>query len=261
MKALNRTQQSITLPTKQIKSSLIEELDILGGHLPLGVGAIWGNAANRSPPPRIQYVTFFRNAIDKFVSGIMYQKKDQSFSFEAIVELIQKRVKGELRQGKYREGYSAYLLTPQQKERYYSLDGQQLPNSSVQGRTQQILENLDQENVLVGIVERMSESLELLNFLIDSDQEQAALFQSFGMKPRGQSTSNADEELSASTSPKKNNPSKFSTSSVVAELQKDEVFWDLLSEYVKYDDAVYRHALQIHESQYQSLTRTEQLKH
>lgn len=242
MKAIGRTTQDATLPNHQIETTILSELDILAGHLPLGVGSLW-NPGNTT----VQYVVFFRNAVDKFVSGIMYQKRDQDYSFGAIVELIQKRVKGELYQQKYREGYSAYLLTPQQKQQHYH---DELHNSSIPIRTQQILQNLDQGNVLIGIVERMSESLELIQFLIDSNHEQTPLFQAFGMKPR---THDIEGSHTTPLTIKKNNPSKFSTASVVAELQKDAKFWELMVEYVKYDDIIYRHALQIHGAQHRSL--------
>jgi hypothetical protein len=211
---------------------------------------LWGTTLPALVPPQVLYVTFFRNAIDKFVSGIMYQKKDQDYSFDGIVELIQKRVKGELGQGKYREGYSAYLLTPQQKQHHYADYSQ---NSTVEARTNQIIQNLDRGNVLVGILERMSESLELLAFAIDKDQEQLPLFESFGMKPRLQAVASDEPAESGAISTKKNNPSKFSTSSVVEELQKDAQFWGLLEEYVKYDDQIYQRALRIHEAQYRSI--------
>ena len=255
MKAINRIQDSArSFNSVKIESSMLSQLDILAGHLPLGVGAAWdweepiakpSNSSSYSKPKHnILYVTFFRQAATKFVSGIMYQKKDQNYSFDDIVDLIRKRVRGELAKGKYREGYSAYLLTPHQKEQYYGRNFS-LGDSTVEDRTRQILRNLEQENVLVGIVERMSESLELLQFVIDQDSEQAPLFESYGMK-HNHPGKNGEETVPA----KVNNPSKFSTASVVAELQQDPEFYSLLEEYVKYDAQVYTHALGLHKLQY-----------
>ena len=251
MKALNRTQGIMSSPKMNIENSMLSQLDILAGHLPLGAGAAWNEDYTQSRQEQIiiHYVTFFRQPITKFVSGIMYQKKGQEYSFDDIVDLIRQRVRGELSKGRYREGYSAYLLTPQQKERYYSLES----SSTVADRTRQIMHNLSGQNgyyLLVGIVERMSESLELLQFVIDQDLEQTHLFESYGMKLREDVTgSNGIAPVPA----KVNNPSKFSTDSVVAEFRKDAEFFALLEEYVKYDEQIYAQALHLHKLQYDQL--------
>lgn len=52
---------------------------------------------------------------------------------------------------------------------------------------------------------------------------------------------------------KVNNPSKFSTDPVVAELRKDATFCALLEEYVKYDEQIYAHALHLHKMRYDQL--------
>jgi len=243
LQAMNATH-IISLPNGQVRAPLTSsQLDILGGHLPL-LGTASSLAVWDETPSRVQYLVFFRRAMDKFVSGIMYQKKDQNYSFQQIVDLIQTRVRGELKQRKYREGYSAYLLTPQQKELFYGGSSQ----TSVEERTQQILQNLEQENILVGIVEQMSESLELLQFVIDKKREQTPLFEAYGMK-RHENDGN-DSSHRNHSSGKVNNPSKFSTSSVVAVLEQDKEFFAQISEYVKYDDLIYNHALRLHALQY-----------
>ena len=280
MKSVDRFQNETTLPNKKITSSMVvSQLDILAGHLPLGAGDhAWRRDDNNnngvvvvdqtstSNPTHhnnnntiIHYVTFFRHPVTKFVSGIMYQKKDQNYSYDDIIELIRHRVRGERAQGKYREGYSAYLLTPQQKEVYYG-NNFSVNSSTVEDRTQQILRNLSdlrKYHLLVGIVERMSESLELLQFVIDGDYEQTYLFESYGMKKRQQGDLKGDNNGEANTTvpAKVNNPSKFSTESVVDELRKDADFYAVLEEYVKYDHQIYAHALNLHKMQYRQLLR------
>jgi hypothetical protein len=257
MKVIDRNQKDNTLPNLHVDGRHLHELDILAGHLSLGVGSAWSSAAALSEKnhfkhkgnDEVQYIAFFRNAIDKFVSGVMYQKKDQHYSFHDIVDLIRKRVQGELEQHKYREGYSAYLLTPQQKQRFYGAHSSRR-SSTIEERTRQILSNLEHENILVGLVERMSESLELIQYVLDSDYELTPLFESFGMITNGME--NEESTTRRKSEVKKNNLSKFSTSSVIEELQKDREFSDLLTEYVKYDALIYSHALKLHTLQYQN---------
>jgi hypothetical protein len=142
VRAISRTRQDITLNNLRMEQNQLTQLDLLAGHLSLGVGAAFSTEEDD-----VQYLTFFRNAVDKFISGIMYQKRDKHYSFQQIVELVHKRVRGELKKHKYREGYSAYLLTPQQKELFYgSTKATNLVNNTVESRTQTILDNLDNLN-------------------------------------------------------------------------------------------------------------------
>ena len=269
VKAINRTKADISLPHLRMQSSQLAHLDLLAGHLSLGAGAAFSNSSDT-----VQYITFFRNAVDKFISGIMYQKKDQNYSFEQIIELVHKRVRGELKQNKYREGYSAYLLTPQQKQNYYgrstttttttttTSSAQNKDNNTIESRVYQILENLQQENIVFGIVERMSDSLELIQYVLDAEKQQTELFESFGMTriTGGDGNGNLSATPIASPAKKVNNPSKYSTASVVEELKKDPKFLAQLDEYVKYDQMIYLQALNLHNQQYRELQQQERIR-
>ncbi|CAB9527706.1 unknown protein [Seminavis robusta] len=248
--------QQSSSPQQMDTDTVATKLDVLAGHVPLGVDE-WlvplDNNNHHHYRTTVTYLAFFRHAIDKFVSGIMYQKKDQNYSYPDILELIKKRVKGELHQNKHREGYSAYLLTPTQKQHFYTKK-----KSTVEERTQQILRNIQEEPILVGIVERMPESLQLLQFVIDSRQEQTPLFEKFGMVTQEAKVHIDDSNNNNPSQKKRNNPSKYSTSKVVQELKKDEELWPLLQEYVKYDTLIYERALQLHKQQYEAMIALQQ---
>jgi len=133
---------------------------------------------------------------------------------------------------KYYQNYASYLITPYQK----NIQG--LDRNS---RTQLILENLVKYNVIIGVVDRMSESLELLYNVIDRKHEMTRLFEHFGMnKPK-------DKKKVVV------NQSRFSTSAILNELKKDEEFFPLLVEYVKYDQMIVDFARRIHLLQYEAL--------
>lgn len=240
VRSINRAQEDMTLPHMHMEQSQLQDMDLLAGHLPLGVASAWTNSS------RVQYITFFRSSIAKFVSGVMYQKKDQKYSFEDIVDLIHKRVRGELKQKRHREGYSAYLLTPQQKKLFYRTNSK---SNTIEGRTQQVIENLSSDNIIFGIVERMSESLELIQYVIDADNEQTSLFENFGMTTHAAIQGNS----TLIKKQKVNNPSKFSTASVIAALEEDPHFFAQLQEYVKYDQQIYHQALKFHTLQHQNV--------
>jgi hypothetical protein len=141
---------------------------------------------------------------------------------DELVKLIKQRVKSARRQGKYYERYTSYLITPQQR---YSLAEKNI-SLSMHYRVNLTLHNLIQYNVIVGIVERMSESLEVLQYVMDSQNELQAMFQEFGM--------NSTSQSAVVMNPSRRVP----TSVVLQELEKDELFMQELREYVKYEDLI-----------------------
>jgi len=58
------------------------------------------------------YITFFRNPIDKYVSGRLFVDKAKRWTFDEAILAIQQYIMDT----DYYEGYSKYLLTPHQKE-------------------------------------------------------------------------------------------------------------------------------------------------
>jgi hypothetical protein len=105
-----------------------------------------------------------------------------------------------------------------------------------------MMKNLKENNVLVGIVERMSESLEMIQGVVDVDGELDSMFEYFGKRPPG---TNVTKAIKA-------NKSRLSSEAVLEELEKDEEFMKVMREFVKYDDIVYRFALDMHMRQYES---------
>jgi hypothetical protein len=86
---------------------LEEHIDIMGGHMPLGVADFTWMKYND-----VKYIAFFREAMSKFVSARMYRKER---TLDEHVAKITSEVASRLQKGKYYESYCAYLLTPQQK--------------------------------------------------------------------------------------------------------------------------------------------------
>merc|ERR1712071_668743 len=89
--------------------------------------------------------------------------------------------------------------------------------------THTIKRNLLEYNVTIGIVDQMSNSLELVQHLIDSEQEAKGVFRKYGLLEKegsenGTKSNNKDNDIVM------NNKSILSTSSIVKELRQDVVF-------------------------------------
>ena len=246
------------------------ELDIIGGHLPLGVEDVWKNTAHL--PAEIQddidvtYLTFIRNAVDKLVSGTSYKTENPSTT--GVVDKIRTDVEQYLARGEYQAKYGEYFITPQQKKEY----AQRGVTLTAEESAVEQMANLLEYNVVVGATERMSDSLHLLQSLIDQDGDATELFEEFGMVPVASNGASNDTNGDKpklmegmkkraeylDTGAKKDdgevplviNPSKLSTRSIVRKLKGDNnLFLDVL-EFVRYEQQITDFALALHLRQF-----------
>jgi hypothetical protein len=208
-------------------------VDILGGHMELGAADYsWVHHDD------LTYISFFRNAASKFVSARMYKKKR---TLNEHVDVIRDVVEMEMKKNLYYEGYYNYLVTPFQKEEI-ALKGL---NLTLPEKVTLMQKNLIDYNVVCGMTERMPASLEILHYLIDSDDSARDLFEAEGMPNKG------GQQISEV---RIRNRAEIPTSAVLSELAKDPVFYTKLLEYVKYEQQVTEFALQIHIHQHESIS-------
>jgi len=234
-KGVARSGDEFVPSSTSINTTYIEKnLDLLGGHLPLGAGELFKK--KDGTPANIRYFMIFRNPVDKFVSGKLYSNRHNYINLETIVEKIKDEVNNARSHEKYYQGYSLYLITPFQKEF-------ETRNMSVTSKTELMMNNLLKYDVVIGMVDRMPESLKILHHVLDSNKKITGLFEHFGMK---------DQEGNAKKAVLYNK-SAISTLSVIAKLKKDEEFYQKLEEYVKYDRMLVEFALKLHLLQYDAI--------
>jgi hypothetical protein len=265
-------------------------------------------SSSSSPPPpyhsKIRHITFVRQPLPKYVSGKVFHHKEIQ-SQEEIIALIKHEVTHARQAGEYWMRVSNYLLTPLQQQ---ELQQQQQaatttshrsstsPMSSDEYKTQLILKNLVHYNVIVGIVEDMSQSMTILQNILDPDQKMTRLFTKYGGVGGGggggrrrtslsnttttatlevhqedawnnttthlvqhntpmdtNSTTIGIDKSSSSSRRHVVNKSRFSTSSILKELQTtDPAFFQEFVEYVKYEQFLYDFAWNMHQQQYQA---------
>jgi len=248
------------------KFLLDNDIDLLAGHMPIGVHRYWHQAAQwqqqeerlsnitavrQNQNDNVLYVTFFREAVAKFVSGVVYRKAEsgelQRMTQDDVAKHIVDSVRQDRRHKKYGDGYSSYLLTPEQKEELLVNRMNKNDAVSMDLKLQMMAENLVTLPAVIGIVENMTSSIDLISKAIDPSNEARKI-----LRAPDESTTNANGGIRA-------NEGKMSTGRIIELLKQhgndDGEFYrtDLL-EYVKYDDALYRFAVKLHEMQVSGLS-------
>ena len=236
--------------------------DIAIGHLPLGIHQNWVTGIDNEDDDEekllndtVQYVTFFRDPFAKFVSGRLFIHP--KWDFDEAVSEIKKRIHHDASKNETYNGYENYLLTPKQKDDIVNHD------LSEDDKVRLIQGNILNMNVLVGVVEHMSQSLEMIQSIIDVNREMTDEFRKLDPKnllPRvSVTTATATKSTKHNTSKEKEvimrNQSKLSTSAIVQVLKEDEEIWGKFEKVLKYDSDLYDFALQIHEKQYEELKK------
>lgn len=212
------------------------QTDIISGHVSVGTDHSWKD--DKGHHVDVQYLTFFRESKRKFVSAILYLRKEMTF--EEAVARVKEAVKSRLAKGQYLTNVDS-IMTPAQRDDFSKRDITLSPEQEAN----LMIQNLKEQNILVGIVERMSESLEMLQHVVDKDGELNDLFEKFGKIPPG---ANVTKQVIK-------NPSPLSSSEVLAEVEKDEEFMKTMREFVKWDEKVYKFALDMHTRQYEAFSK------
>ena len=240
--AFDRQHMPLPIGDGTLHVSFLEHnhIDMLYGHQPLGSGYGWRDDVT-GEQVQAQYLTFFRDAMTKYISEVQFRTRSKNLTLQEIVQIVKKRVSTERQQGKYHNIYTTYLITPQQRR---VLSDRQ---ATIQDRTTQALRNLIEYPVIIGIVERMSDSLEVLRYVMDSKDEIGPLFEIHGM--------------GSQSSTVRSNTSKMSSSAVLEELKKDSSFMEEFREFVKYENLLYSFALKLHLRQHQFVQAQDYAKH
>lgn len=235
---------------------LQEHFDILAGHYRFGLS---DNVFPHHQPPSsnpldttpVRHIVFLRQPMERYVSSKLYRakqfgtnKKEMS-TVEDTVDYIKKRVRERRKKNEYLDSIFNYLLTPEQAQTTMrKLSTEQL----MEHKTQLAIKNLVHYNAIVGMTERFSESMAIL--------QHALLPSQFSSDERKDSVGEMFENYSAdgdSSQSSRQNPSQMgtiSTSSVTAELKKDDAFIQEFQEYLKYEQIIVDFALKMHNMQY-----------
>mmetsp|Transcript_17119 Transcript_17119/g.38541 ORF Transcript_17119/g.38541 Transcript_17119/m.38541 type:complete len:411 (+) Transcript_17119:214-1446(+) len=220
-------------------------IDIIGGHFRLGTMDYLKNAERKSS--KVRYMSFFRDAAMRYISGVTYVEGNKGWKKEQIVQEVKDRILSASKNKKYNIRYADYLKTLWQTEKSRQ-HHRHLGNSKSSEDTAKIarlvMQNLVDYNVIIGITENYSDSLEILQHLMDPTGNVTEVFTEHGMR---------DQEGNFHTW--SSNPSLVSSSAVMKEIKNDRETYGALMEHVKFEQMIYNFALALHKKQYEAVKK------
>jgi len=221
------------------------DVDILSGHMPMGLHSNWYTKKEKEVVTPL-YITFFRDPVDRFVSGHLQHNKrkakvakEKEWDFEAALAYIMKDIK---KRKKSYDGLSGYLMTPAQKV------GQ---NITLAEKKNIMKSNLVDFPVIIGVIERMADSLDLMRYAINSDGNALVdkMFETLNYQPIQKKTNGSKRRLL------EKNKSKISTSALVREIQKDTDLFATLKSRLRDEYEIYDYAMELHKEQVKRLSK------
>ena len=242
-KTLTRDNKVIKSEGYEMTTSHLQKYsDIVIGHLPLGIDKHWMDVQSETPVES-QYIAFFREPIVKYVSGRLFVNEKRHWSLEQAVSEISSRIRKLYYNGDYYNGYKSYLTTPDQKEYAKSKNNKLSHKQWVNVINQNIIDM----HIVVGIVESMKDSLEIIQSIIDVDRDMTEHFQSLIIDPSSSSSNNNNGLVE--------NKSRLSSSKIVSILKEDEEIWLMLNEVLKYEFEIYNFAVKVHNLQVEEMKK------
>jgi hypothetical protein len=223
---------------------LRDKFDLFGGHTRLGAGDNVLKTNDDGIHP-IRHIVFLRDPMDRYVSGVLYQlqKKKKGWTSVEFAKLVKERVLNSRGADEYWDRSLSYLLTPSQTEDFQSIKSGFLKANTaeqfVEVKAKTAINNLMKYNVIIGMTERMKESMEILKHVLMSGASQVQ-----------------EEQLDREATNKSLNVSKkgqVSTSSVLDELKEDTEFMSVFHEYVKFEKLINDFAMTMHLMQYEQI--------
>jgi len=221
------------------------DVDILSGHMPMGLHSNWYTKKEKEVVTPL-YITFFRDPVDRFVSGqlqvnkqMVNKGKEKEWDFEAALAYIVKVIK---KRKTSCDGLSGYLMTPAQKV------GQ---NITLAEKKNIMKSNLVDFPVIIGVVERMADSLNLMRYAMNSDGNALVdkMFETLNYQPSQKKTNGSKRRLL------EKNKSKISTSALVREIQKDTDLFATLKSNLRDEYEIYDYAMELHKEQVKRLSK------
>lgn len=238
MDATDRSGMAINLGggMRRIRTSLLEQhdIDILTGHLPLGCDEFWHGPDHQ--PVDSQYLVFLREPLEKYVSRVLLLHRTQNLTDEESFHVVMETAANETRTNGYHETYSNYLVTPAQK----TIVGRDRLHWTLERRVNLTMANLVNRSVVVGLTDRMLESLSLVQYLIDAERELDQAIEVLGSSEKMAQIANLSE-------------SQNRTKSVVSRIRNDAEHWSQFQEFLKYEYQIWDLGVRIHNAQIETL--------
>ena len=228
----------------------------------------------------------------RHVSGVLYQNKVSGLNetLEQVVRKIKDNIKNRREVDDYADKSLTYLLTPIQrvandlgsnitndhvdfeelrasKTTIISSSNMTFSSFKAESRAKLAIQNLYQYNAIIGMTERMSDSLRILRHVFLQNVPENALkdkaeevFKKYGLStttPDSDRLGNSSAASIIQVAQANKSRGKVSTSAVIAELAKDKEHMELFNEYVKYERLITEFAWKMHHLQFDAVKERE----
>jgi hypothetical protein len=231
MKANNRSGGDIQNQYRISSEFLTQnEIDILAGRFPIGSDEYW-NYKNTKKHVNIQYVVLLRDPLERYISQSLVDNANHNLTrINDAIAIIEATVKNRTKLGKYYEKYARTLITPEQ----YSWAQSEGLHWTSELRLNLTMANTINKGVIVGLLEDMPTTLEMLQYVLDAKgNADASIFRYY-----------ASDQI-VSLNPNKSNMSR----AVAARIRLDPKFSALIGQYLKYERRFYNFAAGLHKQQ------------
>ncbi len=231
----------VALSDPDVVEYLRNNIDILGGHQSFDTAnTIWPEL----PEESFQKFAFIRDPLHRYVSARIHTKKNKLHTLPDLLESIRIDILEEKRLV-LDNVYWRYLATAEEISNPELENNQEKQNNILKMRFNQL--------AMVGLVERWSQSLKLLDTIWISEQKRPTqfdeMFSNKGTLP-GNGIKGNLRQLYTRYLGKKGAPKKTtSTGLLILEIEKDKELYTRIVELLSYEQEIYDYALQIHMDQ------------
>ena len=265
---------------------LADTADIIGGHSRIGTGEYVFRSSDEGT---VRHIVFLRSPIERYVSGVLYQNRihKRTETLDEVVIKIKEQIKNKRMEDKYWDKSLSYLLTPVQRVENNDLhlerrlrerlgDGATMMDLSnnltgsssasalaAEVRCKLAIRNLYHYNAIIGMTEKMTESLHILKYAMltntamkgdihtpptakNNSKDAEAVFDKYTpLLPVKNSTAAAKIRVRANSSNK-----ALSTTAILEALRNDTEHMVQFKEFVKYEQHITDFAWTMHRLQY-----------
>ena len=221
----------------RVNTAFLQEhdFDILAGSLPLGSHESW--LKDYSHEVRIQHIVMLRDPLEKFISHCLtLNKAKNDLTVEQAVALVNRTASAKLDSGTYFQSLCNYLITPQQRDWVYREFIEWTPEQMVN----LALSNIFMHNILVGMADRLAETVQMLAFVLDKEHEVSNLVTYFS----------STEKLKATKSFTRMD-NEYRTKAIAEAIRRDDMVSVTLGKFLQYEQEIYDAARKLHLKQYE----------
>ena len=230
---LKRQKSSSLQP---VTTNLLQQkhMDIVSGQIPMGIDAFWNTTQQFQAPIDMRYIIMIRDPLARYVSQFVVSAKAKKWTVSQMLEVLSETVQSRLQHDIFHETLSNSLITPQQR---HWVEREHV-RWTLERRVNISMANLVRMPVLVGRLDRLPETMRLIQSMMDPDKRLGTAYEYYSSSDKLKLM----QEGSSATARKKSRD-------LVAAIRSNETLYQSCQEFLKYEYQIYNFASRIHQAQ------------